>query len=298
VQTHALAEMFTALPQDVRRVDEAALLAAGGCDGAWLVVAGWECQDLSPAGSGRGLQGVRSRTFYDVVRIVGTLQKLLGSDRLAYIIENTAVQHNFSNRAMVARDWPVIVEALGEPVLLDAVQVGSAAHRLRNYWTNCACAQQLAAVLARVKPPANGLRLQGDVVLDADRLVSAVARSDSYPQFPVNAQGQPRVAWPTLVAYPQSRAFLPGQPGALLVASTQQYTEPSPDERERALGYSTGATAAPGVTLMQRHAITGRCMDAFAMQSLLALCIALRHAHRDILGPLAAVSVWAAPPRW
>ncbi len=31
--------------------------------------------------------------------------------------------------------------------------------------------------------------------------------------------------------------------------------------RVLALGYSTGATAAPGATLRQRHVITGNCMD-------------------------------------
>jgi hypothetical protein len=57
----ATADTFTALPQDVRQVDAAALQAAGAADGSqWLVVAGWECQDLSAAGKGEGLQGNRS----------------------------------------------------------------------------------------------------------------------------------------------------------------------------------------------------------------------------------------------
>jgi hypothetical protein len=110
--------------------------------------------------------------------------------------------------------------------------------------------------------------------------------------------GQPRRVWPTLVAYPLSRAFLPGMGGSIWVASTGQHTEPSPDERERAIGYPTGATAAPGVTEQQRHTITGRCMDAYAMQSLLALCLALRHAAGDILPALGDVSAVAVPPRW
>jgi hypothetical protein len=80
------------------------------------------------------------------------------------------------------------------------------------------------------------------------------------------------------------------------VASTGQPTEPSPDERERALGYNTGATAAPSVTEQQRHTITGRCMDAYAMQSLLALCLGLRHAASDILPALGDVSAVAVPP--
>jgi hypothetical protein len=52
----AAADTFTALPQDVRQVDAAALKAAGAADGSqWLVVAGWECQDLSTAGKGKGV---------------------------------------------------------------------------------------------------------------------------------------------------------------------------------------------------------------------------------------------------
>ncbi len=93
-----------------------------------------------------------------------------------------------------------------------------------------------------------------------------------------------------MVAYPLSRAFLPGMGGSIWVGSIGQHTEPSPDERERALGYSTGATGAPGVTEQQRHTITGRCMDAYAMRSLLALCLALRHAAGDILPALGDVS--------
>ena len=50
------------------------------------------------------------------------------------------------------------------------------------------------------------------------------------------------------------------------------------------------------MTEQQRHAITGRCMDAYAMQSLLALCLALRHAAGDILPALGDVSAMAVPP--
>jgi hypothetical protein len=189
LQPHVFQDTFTALPQDVKEIDSAALVAAGGTTGCWLVVAGWECQDLSPAGTGSGLRGLRLRTFYDVVRIIGALQQLLGEQRLAYLIENTAVQHNFGNPAMAARDWPLIVQALGDAVLLDAVQVGSHAHRLRNYWANLACTGQLVAVLSHVSPPADGPQLLGDVVVDPDRLV-AVGRAHSFPYFPVTVLGQ------------------------------------------------------------------------------------------------------------
>ncbi len=56
------------LPADVYKVDSEALIRAGALKGdQWLVVAGWECQDLSPAGSCKGLEGSKSSTFYPLV---------------------------------------------------------------------------------------------------------------------------------------------------------------------------------------------------------------------------------------
>ena len=293
IRPSALVDMFTALPQDVKRVTTEALVQAGAKDGWWLVVAGWECQDLSPAGKGRGLQGSRSITFYDLLRMVGALQQLNAAKPPAFVIENTAVQHNFSNPGMAAHDWPLIVEALGEPLLFDAVQVGSFAHRLRNYWTNLAAPAHLVALFEHVPPPASAQQLTGYVIQDAGRVLQYVERPDPWPQYAVNVVGQPRKALPTLVAYPGSRAFRPGCAGAVWLVAEQRHVEPSPDERERALGYNTGATRAPGVSEQSRHAVTGRCMDAFAMQALMACCIALRHAAGDMSGALGACTVLA-----
>ena len=53
------------------------------------------------------------------------------------------------------------------------------------------------------------------------------------------------------------------------------------EERERALGYATGATAACNVTDQQRHAITGSCMDANAMQYIMAVSQAIRVSRED-----------------
>jgi hypothetical protein len=60
----AFVDMFVTLPQDVTHVHTAELIRAGAKDGTWwMMVAGWECQDLSPAGSGAGLHGKHSRIF-------------------------------------------------------------------------------------------------------------------------------------------------------------------------------------------------------------------------------------------
>ncbi len=43
--------MFSTVPQYITRIYSQALVDAGARDGSqWLVVAGWECQDLSMAG--------------------------------------------------------------------------------------------------------------------------------------------------------------------------------------------------------------------------------------------------------
>jgi hypothetical protein len=138
-----------------------------------------------------------------VVRIVGALQQLLGPTCLGCVLENTAVQHNFRSPSMVARDWPLItLSGAGRASATGCCASRLQCARLRNYWTNLASSQQLTSVLRH-----DG-RLQGWVVQGSDR-------PDAAPFFPVNFVGQPRRAWPTLVAYPQSRAFRPGRQGSL-----------------------------------------------------------------------------------
>jgi hypothetical protein len=68
------ADAFIALPQDVWFIDTAALLRTGIQDGRqWLVVAGWECTDLSPAGKGAGVSGPHSSTFFALHRVLGAI---------------------------------------------------------------------------------------------------------------------------------------------------------------------------------------------------------------------------------
>ncbi len=53
-----------------------------------------------------------------------------------YVIENTPSQ--FDQREKVQEHYTLVEHYLGEPLLLDAAQCGSYAHRLRNWWTNLA----------------------------------------------------------------------------------------------------------------------------------------------------------------
>jgi hypothetical protein len=62
------------VPAPAERVAHHQLLSHRG--GQWLVVAGWECQDLSAAGKGAGLAGQRSSTFCVLLHLLGALQQL------------------------------------------------------------------------------------------------------------------------------------------------------------------------------------------------------------------------------
>jgi hypothetical protein len=126
------------LPQDVYLLDREALLQAG-CDNGrqWFFIAGFECQDLSPAGRGRGLFGPRSQTFFPMLQVLGELQILQHEALLPmYFIENTAMNSVDSSTVAVRSAYDEICSRIGIPVSLDAARVNSYAHRLRYYWQN------------------------------------------------------------------------------------------------------------------------------------------------------------------
>ncbi len=259
---------FDLLPMDVRQIGAAQLVRAGAKQGKqWLVVGGWSCEDLSPAGQGRGLRGSRSSNFYDAVRIVGALQQLQPAQPPGFILENTAMQAHFAHQEVREQDFPAVCSVLGEPVLLDAAQLGSFAHRLRNFWSNLAPPELVDRVLSEAR------RAEGrtvDDVLDPGRRAQVVKRVQGYPFYSCNEIGQQPCVLPTLVAYTGSRAFTDGAAG-MLHTPGGGLEEPNPDERERIMGYYTGCTRAPGVSERERHEIMGRAMDRHVMVHLFAV---------------------------
>jgi hypothetical protein len=131
------------LPQNIKDADSESLLKVGANNGRqWLLVAGWECQDLSNAGSGKGLCGHHSSTFFPLMDVCASLQLLQPRLSPAFIFENTSVQTH-SNRTIAVDDFNTICSVIGQPVLLDAARFGSGAHRLRNFWTNLANPHQV-----------------------------------------------------------------------------------------------------------------------------------------------------------
>ena len=111
-------------------------------------------------------------------------------------------------------------------------------------------------------------------VLDVRRSPQNVASVDHAPHYVCNRVGEPMRALPTLVAYERSNAYRDGKSGQI-IDQHGQLTVPNSHERERITGYPAGCTAAPGVTESQRHGLTGRCMDAYCLETYLAVCMAI-----------------------
>jgi hypothetical protein len=266
----ASADAFTALPADVTAVGAPALVSAGALDGTqWVVVAGWSCQDLSRGGAGLGLEGSRSCTFYDAVRIVGALQQMQ-SVPPAFIFENTYMQDD--NRHSVLESFNIICKVLGQPVVVDAARFGAFAHRARNYWSNMASPQWVQAVCDGVQRAPDRFV---NSVLDVGREVAFQQNPRSPPFYSCNVPGAHVSALPTLVARPSSWSFRSNGTGMIRDLATGVLSEPNPDERERLMGFSGHDTAAPGVAPVARHAIVGNAMDRFTTTSLFAIYGAL-----------------------
>ena len=89
------------------------------CD---ILIGGSPCTDLSIAGKKDGLEGERSKLFWEYVRIKNLLKPKW------FILENVA--------SMRDKDKAIITEAMGvEPIMIDAGLV-SAQRRKRYFWTN------------------------------------------------------------------------------------------------------------------------------------------------------------------
>jgi hypothetical protein len=130
-------------------------------------------------------------------------------------------------------------------------------------------ALQATATVVR-RPP--GLKLKD--ILDSGRLAPLAQSTDHAPWAVCNQCNEPLSALPTLVSRCLSHAFRPGCKGSIFLTDTAQWDEPNADECERAMGYHTGATAAPGVSERQRRESLGKCIDADTLQTIFAIGVA------------------------
>ncbi len=98
-----------------------------------LVIVGWPCQGHTRVGRGEGLHDLRSRMFWEMLRVLCRLQTHQ-VPAPTYILENVPLLGDIKSHVMASlnkiRSW------IGPAVLLDAVRVGSRAHRPQLWWTN------------------------------------------------------------------------------------------------------------------------------------------------------------------
>ena len=263
---------FGKLPRDVTLVSDDDLRRVGHVD---LVIAGWPCQGHSRAGSGRGLDDPRSGLFADLLRLLQWWMTHQSTPP-GYIFEN--VPPLGDTRVKVLEDGAYIHLLLGPPTFVDAAALGSYAHRPRWIWTNLAASATLTSALSQVRRPAHR---KVDDILDDHRVSTEVSKDDEPPLAMVNRVGFPRGAFPTLMCYPRSFAFRAGGPGMVWDATSQSYEEPSADERERAMGFLTGTTAAPDLSEGQRRFLLGQAIDLNTLVWVCGLCFAVQHHVRD-----------------
>ncbi|KAK3275218.1 hypothetical protein CYMTET_16640 [Cymbomonas tetramitiformis] len=160
----------------------------------------------------------------------------------------------------------------GIPITIDAAQLGARAHRLRNYWSNMACPISTQQVLTAVVRDPN--RLVSDI-LDPGRAERPAACDTARGHYRCNVHGEPMRAWPTMMSFPDSYQFRGDGKGTVWDDATQTWGPPTPEEKERAMGFQTGATEAPNVTARQRGEMLGRAFDVRAVSRIMATCYLL-----------------------
>jgi hypothetical protein len=117
---------FVFWPQDVAELSHSHLLQLQQLPGPVVLWAGWECNDLSVAGSGQGLAGPRSGTFFSLHKVLLGLHDLLGA-RLGYVLENVAMDVPWQRHQVVRADDQRLRQLLGEPLVLDQLGATAAA---------------------------------------------------------------------------------------------------------------------------------------------------------------------------
>lgn len=140
---------------------------------------------------------MRSSLLHELVRVVGTLQQLQPDLPPAYLIENVAFQTQKDSKIAVT-DYQTVCDMIGYPVVLDAAQFGSLAHRVRNWWTNMCTQAELMAAVSHVQRP-SGRTVS--LALAPGRQAQPVRSADRLPRYLCNLPGHPMQAWPTLVAH-------------------------------------------------------------------------------------------------
>ena len=219
---------------------------------------------MSKAGRQLGATDPRFRFFYDLVRIVNFFQREQASP-MVYILENTHPGERVTRAVQSAGN---LVQAfIGAPVVIDAADLGAAAHRVRLFWSNMMQPELMQAALPKLLIPSPPLCS----ILKAHHVPTRPGHSDRPPFATHNQLGGARLCMPTVVSYLGSRAFKPkanGNPGEGEVFNTETnlWEEPDAEEKELLVGYTPGDTAASGVSEADRAIRLGRALEGNTMR--------------------------------
>ena len=211
----------------------------------------------------------------------------------------------------VKQDEAAAVELTGSPFFFDATRAGSCASRVRRWTVSSIPSAILQPVFDNFVCDRGARTLQA--ILDPGRMVAPVEFDDNNTagyRFPVNFACQPRQAVDTLVSKPWSHSFngwramrkgnlVSGPPVSADVrlegdgrrqwkdhCIPPTYHELNADERERAMGFSTGATAAPGASERLRRQVLGQAWDLNQFRAILFVTLEMDELRRTLLETL------------
>ena len=219
------------LKQNIALIDESDLISLVQYNGpVHFVCGGWECQPMSLAGLHQGLDDSRFDCFLDMVKILNYLQKEQKPSPL-YLFENT--WPGLPGQYPKVDEAATLIESfLGAPVTIDAAGLGSAAHRVRLFWTNWLKPETLQDAIPKDILPSPSLKQ----ILHVDHVPSQPTKYPRPPFAGHNKVSQPRLTMPTIVSYPKSHAYRMqenGRPGDGLLWNkrTKRYEVPTLEEK-------------------------------------------------------------------
>jgi site-specific DNA-cytosine methylase len=253
--------LLTALPPDIRVVGSPELERFMPIH---VVMVSSPCQGLSRVNrNGRGMADPQSELIAEAWRI------------LTYLSGHQTIKPAYAFVMVDARDHPsqdvrdgfTIIDrvaggAVDTAIVIDAAKLGSAAHRVRAFWTNVAPSRTLKQRYAQFDREWVNDRKEAQDVLRRGRRVNTAPADDLDIKgyYRMNFEGEPIQFFPTLVSTPQSFAFrrqeggpIPGRlgPGMVYDPAMRRWMEPT-------------STRAPGVKKDQRRAAIGSAIDVRA----------------------------------
>eukprot|EP00854_Cymbomonas_tetramitiformis_P034175 gene34175-biopygen18261 len=270
----AAAIQLEQLPSNLEDTRLKDLVRAGALSGdRWVMVCGYPCQDLSPAGKLAGLEGKHSRLFYRAVRVLSILQQVQPRRPPAYVLENVSPLSHREHTKIRKEVFPIINSVVGQPVSFDAARAGSYAHRLRAYWSNLFQNHQFNLIMKKVTRPPD--RYVSNILQQGWKPRKVVS-GDRKPHHIANVVGEPVRVLSTILATQNSRAFRAPRAGTVVraddVTEEGESREINLDEKAIAMGYSAGELRMTGGMSDEELAgILGLAMDRRAMELLFAV---------------------------